>query len=452
MNASQLSRKLLYYGYDDVTDYLKNSPLNRYIYKQILALRTKYSELPSILTVFNEMYYQCVRIHGDRNPGQNVKERYFKEEKYWLESKLGAELVFCFVWALMNKKYELTFHEECFLQELHPLIKDSRFMPEAVKLMTFIDENEIFIPYKFSTYTCAATDIPEHLNENLRKLPLFDRLVVYSIFSLLGQSENIYHPWRVVTDNYSVPVIEDYLSLYSTTAQQKELLKRIHEAYYTDYPDGNKVDFNVLTDMINLNVYVSDYGNYGRDLEDDVRNDGDEDKEEILADAYNQALEEDAIIKDKQYKQECEALRNQLEQLKKFYENDLESIEAKYQAEIIALKKNLDKKAAAKAKSEETQNVTPQESYITISEIVSDAKVWFHESGASELTNLLYRYIKRHNYQDRDQLWEQIDSIIPAVEKRIAPQQNLSFDSPGQVNINSEVNNNAKERTENKEK
>lgn len=50
MNASELSRQLLFYGYDEVTDYLKNSPLNRYIYKKFLTLLPEYGiTVPSML-------------------------------------------------------------------------------------------------------------------------------------------------------------------------------------------------------------------------------------------------------------------------------------------------------------------------------------------------------------------------------------------------------------------
>ena len=47
MNASELNRQLLFYGYSEVTDYLKNSPLNRYIYKKFLTILPEYGINPS---------------------------------------------------------------------------------------------------------------------------------------------------------------------------------------------------------------------------------------------------------------------------------------------------------------------------------------------------------------------------------------------------------------------
>jgi hypothetical protein len=96
---------------------------------------------------------------------------------------------------------------------------------------------------------------------------------------------------------------------------------------------------------------------------------------------------------------------------------------------------------------EDTDTVeVPEELYMTIDEIVSDAKEWFHESGASELTNMLYRYIRKHRYHENTELWDKIESIIPAVEKRTAPQTLVDMPYVSQVNINPhEVNNHVKE-------
>ena len=38
MTASELQRNLIFSGYSDVTDYLKNSPVNRFLYKRLLEI------------------------------------------------------------------------------------------------------------------------------------------------------------------------------------------------------------------------------------------------------------------------------------------------------------------------------------------------------------------------------------------------------------------------------
>lgn len=75
MNASELSRQLLFYGYDEVTDYLKNSPLNRYIYKKFLTILPEYGITVPLVTMFNEIYYQCVRVNYDGMPGVIEREK-----------------------------------------------------------------------------------------------------------------------------------------------------------------------------------------------------------------------------------------------------------------------------------------------------------------------------------------------------------------------------------------
>ena len=83
MNASELNRKLLYRGYDDMADYLRNSPMNRTIYNLILEYGPEKIESP-MLSIFNEIYYQCVRINYDGQPGVELASRYLDEEAEWL--------------------------------------------------------------------------------------------------------------------------------------------------------------------------------------------------------------------------------------------------------------------------------------------------------------------------------------------------------------------------------
>lgn len=104
MTSSELHRKLLYCGYSEVTDYLRNSPMHRFLYKQLLVLRPKLKIDTSILTIFNELHYQCLKVQYDRNPGLDVKKRYIEEEIEWLGSINAADLVFSLVLAMLKKR------------------------------------------------------------------------------------------------------------------------------------------------------------------------------------------------------------------------------------------------------------------------------------------------------------------------------------------------------------
>ena len=95
MNAPELHRKLLYCGYSDVTDHLRNSPLNRYLYKKLLMLMPMHDIDVPIVSIFNEVYYQCVRVRFDSKPGVDVAKRYFPEVEVGFNNNLGAaQLVF----------------------------------------------------------------------------------------------------------------------------------------------------------------------------------------------------------------------------------------------------------------------------------------------------------------------------------------------------------------------
>lgn len=63
MTASELNRKLLYCGYDDMADYLRNSPFNRCIYNIVVEFGL-YSGIDTpMVEIFNEAYYQCVHVN-----------------------------------------------------------------------------------------------------------------------------------------------------------------------------------------------------------------------------------------------------------------------------------------------------------------------------------------------------------------------------------------------------
>lgn len=114
MTASELHRKLIYCGYTDLADYLNQSSANRYIYNLLIDLVQKHQVNVPIVTWFNEVYYQCVRVQCDGNPGEEVSKRYLAEEERWLDSREAAELVFCLMWGLVKRKKQLSFNEDCF--------------------------------------------------------------------------------------------------------------------------------------------------------------------------------------------------------------------------------------------------------------------------------------------------------------------------------------------------
>lgn len=234
MNASELNRKLLYYGHNDVADYLQNSPLNRYLYKQILNNRDS-SNKSSVVTIFNEIYYQCVRVAFDINPGENLMHRYIEEEIWWLKSRNDAVLVFFFVWMLLKAKRTLTFNEECFLESLTSILKKSENVEDSLEaLLRDMKENDIKVPDEFAQMRYPVVKaIPVQSGDNsalIKKVAGESKKMVKSFINIISP-ENDYQPnpnaWMELTDNYSHAWIEKYAKLYPDTNDRLAILERI---------------------------------------------------------------------------------------------------------------------------------------------------------------------------------------------------------------------------------
>lgn len=432
MTASELQRNLIFSGYSDVTDYLKNSPVNRFLYKRLLDILPKAEIDTSAITIFNEVYYQCARIQFDSNPGVDVQKRYLEECSAWIGSVSASELVFSLVWAFLKRKHKLSFHEECFMQSLCPLLDGCIFQGLAKDLVHFMELNQIFSPNEFETMPCPINEIPEKIGPDFLYEESTDIVVfIRKLISYIANPEKVkVNPWGEVTDNYTFSVMESYVKLYRLKEDQMGVLKRLINSCSGFERSSHQGDFNKLESRISSDEYLYHKNEY------DPVCDSQEDFDARFGIGFNHALGMFAKEDEEQGKEELDALKDQLEQLRKNYEADLKKIEANYQDEIAALKKDLNKKTPSKTKEGTVRVEAPTELYMTINEIVSDAKEWFHESGASELTNMLYRYIKRHNYNLNTELWDEVESIIPAVEKRTAPQTLVEMPHVGQVNIN----------------
>lgn len=441
MNASELNRKLLFCGYNDLTDYLRNSPLNRYIYKVLLSFTQKWHIEVPIEKLLNEIYYQSIRVRFDTKPGYEINKRYVEESKKWLDSKVAAELVFSIVWVLFHRRRKLSFVEECFFEQLRLIVKE--FDPDNFQeeLLEDMKTKEIIVPDEFQPLPCPVDDIPVYYVRNGDNLPFFPKLwdrLFMTYYPKRITGENM---WRIVTDNFSHAAIEKYVNIYKKLEDQVALLERIKHAC----PQHDMRIHEDFFYMLGISISSEQQGLgksicFQKTVEDgDGVHEGPVQFVGPAAQEYLDYYSRELTLVAEQYKQERNALKEQLEQQKKNYETDLESIEAKYQTEIAALKKDLDKMAAENPKGKSGNDAAPEELYMTVNEIVSDAKEWFHESGASELTNMLYRYIKRHKYHDKNELWDQIESIIPAVEKRTTPLQKVDVSKAGQVNIGSQT-------------
>lgn len=237
MNASELNRKLLFCGYDEVGLFLNDSPLNRHIYKQLIdILPDHHIEVP-VVTLFNEVYYQCVRVNFDNTPGIGIAARYFADEEACLHSELAARLVFAIVWAILRSKRSLTFPEECFLDQLEPYVDDGEFCSFAKKLYEQIVTLHLDVPEQFQPMTCPINEVPTISIERLQSMALAYGHIMLSEFEKenfakkLREWREYNEVWCELTDSFSQSIIEKYVMLYTNPADQLHLLGCIKTSF-----------------------------------------------------------------------------------------------------------------------------------------------------------------------------------------------------------------------------
>ena len=230
MTVSELQRILLYKGHDHMADYLRNSPFNRCVYNVLLNYGPK--PLPvSMLTIFNEAYYQCVRVNFDPNPGTDLANRYLQEETLWLSSAQAAKLVFSIVWGILRCKDGTTFNEEFFVDQFYPLIGMGEDERLAYIIIKFTAGDRLLPPKLFKPMPTPVDELP------------------------LVTGKDDCRVWRDVTDNFSQKSIERFLELYETPEEQNALLSFIEGSYSEVGDKSCKVNFTKLHDGIIARVY-----------------------------------------------------------------------------------------------------------------------------------------------------------------------------------------------------
>lgn len=450
MNSSELSRKLLFYGYEEATDYLKNSPLNRYLYKLFIDVLPQHQIERPIVQLFNEVYYQCVRINYDGTPGVNIEQRYIDEEVRWIKSEKAAQLILCIVFAILKSKRNLTFHEDCFLFKITPYIKNSDFNEIAEKVSHDIRVLDISLPNEFPTMTCDAYDLPLMGVENMRDFK-YEILKNYNHYKedikkakekRKNDFEEYLMSWRTVTDNYSHYTIEKLLRLFSDTDIQRQILNILHESaemqrdsHISSYIDGlrmklftGKFDPNenpTIPVDNSIDTSQEEYNDYLNNL------------------AKDRAATEEELSKAEQLQLECKQLKSQLEEQQKTHELELARLTAKHKAEITKLKKQTEKTGKQPNNKQETgekAETKDEEQMFSISEMIADVREQFEMVSAKDFCSMYYRLSAKHGIWD-EKVCKQVDAIVPSIKTRQSLHQTFDIHDPHQVNINSEVDN-----------
>lgn len=377
MSLSELQRKLLYRGYDDMTDYFRNSPFNRCVYNVILQHGPKPLPL-DMLTLFNEAYYQCVRINYDPTPGMDLHNRYVREEILRLCSGQAANLVFNLVWGMLRCKKEITFSEECFVNQFYPVMDENAGHEFAYLLIKYMAGDRMFPPKQFKPMPAPVDELP----------------------IITGKKDC--QVWRTITNNFSQSTIERYLELYETTYEQTTLLSMIKEAYDEVGDKSCRVNFTKL-------------------------------HQGIVANDYHQVPEQEADCAEgmeQNLKGQLKELKLKYQDLEKSQEYRIKEIEAQHQSELWKMRIKLEE-----MELDEKRRGNSKALLFTFTEMTEIVKKRFSKAAAEEFSNMLYTLASKHGYLD-EEIGTAIDEIVPAVIARDIPQQTLHIPAAHQVNIN----------------
>ena len=377
MTASELQRILLYRGHDDMVDYLRNNPFNRCVYNVMLHHGPQPLE-PSMLTIFNEAYYQCARVNFDANPGTDLASRYLEEETAWLGSRKQAMIIFSIVWGLMRCKDEATFNEQCFVDQFAKFLGTGRDERLAYIIIKYTAGDRILPPKRFLPMPTSVDELPV----------------------ITGPEDCM--AWQQVTDNFTQKTIERYLGLYKTPEEQNILLSIIEGAFAEVGNKSSKVNFAKL-------------------------------HEGILHHKYHSVAEEDAEYAEGMgltYKEQLEELQEKYRQLEAQQEQRILELEGKHQYELNKLRGQLEEKAMSSMRKYDANA-----HLFTFTEMADIVKTRFSKAEAEEFTNMLYKLAAKHGYLN-EETSRAIDGIVAAVIEREKGSTTVQIPTAQQVNIN----------------
>ena len=437
MTASELNRKLLYCGFSDMTDYLRNSPLNRYLYKALLSYtQQRHIEVPMVM-MFNEIYYQSIRVRYDSNPGYKVSERYIEDCKLWLNNSEATGLVFTFVWVLFKLRTSLSFHEECFMEQLTPIVSENNPQNSHNGMLYDMLSKGFQILRHFSPMPCATSEIPLRIDTENGADSFLRRFIHATVgFNEIGEV-NVkfkFNPWRELTEDFSKSAIQNYVFLYDDSFEQREILKRIEMACPQRDKKKHHDTFELLRDLIHKKELTP-----FKALSDDPSIDVDTEEERSFPAGIRQMKEEEKAYQEELFKQKHKALIWQKEEQRKYYEARISQLEYNYSKEIEELKKALEEKQQHDAEPTPVANdvpvdETPKVASLTIAEMVAHIKDRFSKTAADEFVSMFYKISMDHGDVDEEAA-KLIDDIIPAIIRRDSPQQIVDITTAHQVNV-----------------
>ena len=420
-SASELRRIMLFNGYSDVTDYLKNSPINRWIYKDLLTLLPAEGIEVPVVKIFQEIYYQLVSIPLDKHPGVDIGKRYLDECSVWLSSASAAQLVFCTVEAMLKRKEELTFAEEIFLEQLQPLIAGSKFKSVGKGLIDYMESVGIFTPGVIEPMPINVFDIPYEYCTPRQVEHSFLESIKLALGFNVRKTEEQANPWMVITDNFSFDRIEWFIKLYKTAMEQESLLDLMQESctesdlihYAITIQDLRRLIQHGMYDPVAFRAAVGDTA--------------DEVADSLLGDSVAAGVADSvtAEVADSVTAEVADCVTTGVAG------DTLSGGEADDSVTLGMLDDS-----ATLDKLDDSGTLDKLDDLkLSVSEMIEIVKERFSKSGADEFYGMISNLAVKHGWMN-ESLWKMIDGIVPAVIERDKPRQTVRIPHAAQVNIN----------------
>ena len=433
MNASDLNRNLLFHGQNDLNDFLRDSPLNRYLYEKMLDILPACGINVPVVMLFNEIYYQCVRVNYDGTPGVDIGRRYWSEEEAWIQSSEGAQVVFCAVWALLSVRESPTPHEKFFLYALAPYLRNCALGPFAEELARELRLNHISLPDPFPAMTCPVSEVFSKFTLTKEQEKHFwgyedpTRLII---------EESWRRAWTEVTCFYSPSVIEKYVRLYSDRDDQLKLITCMEAPLYAKQDS----DWLCFLKDLSQRIVTGSFDPEDRPLlpptaSSEMEAEGsDEFRFDLGLDGTEGERNLDLA---KQYREKCDALESQLKEMRNSHAMELARLEAEYKAEIKALREDnrkLIRWSWKKRPSQLTRSSQGSDVLVfNLNDVAAHVKERFSKPAAEEICAMLYRFAAEYGTLTKETI-ELIDSILPAIIYRDLPHQTFKFHNVSQFN------------------
>lgn len=405
MNASELHRKLLYKGHSVLSAFFEENPLNNLLYQFLREVKPRHQVNMSMVTIFNEVYFNCIRASRDLTPGDNMFERYIAEEKIWTSSSLATDLIFCMVYMVLSVQKERSYPLECFRTVISSCVQNTSFWEETESYIKKLKAESGEFVSDFTPQPVAVNEIPSYTEPQAQT-------IIESIMHNYSQQ----NPWRILTNDYAQTYILDFLRCYHSPDDQRVLLERIKESSQSAERMMMEGFYEETLELIDMGEFLP------RKFETPAISTSAKDSNSELSIAYQQ------IEFQKQQMVDLEqTYMAKLNEQRADFDRRLSRLDTLYQAELSANKEAVEK--------EKSTQVAQTEPFFTLKELVAHACSQCSPQSADAITTMLYRLAGIHGYTDSESI-ELIDSIIPAIEQRHALQQTMQFPHVQQFNNN----------------